>query len=169
VKLACLSACSLYFWICDLLFRFYRIRNFGAGRSPRRISDWTLSVGRLALMSSSQISLLPSWFDSSRSRSVSIETRRCPRFDSCAPAHIDLSVCPSMSLAPRGSILAPTLVALPSISEIPFLNSWFPDYSLLIPFILNPIAPNCSASNFVCSVVSLPSGGRTLAHSGSFA
>jgi hypothetical protein len=25
---------------------------------------------------------------------------RCPRFDSCAPAHIDLSVCPSMSLAP---------------------------------------------------------------------
>ena len=24
---------------------------------------------------------------------------RCPRFDSCAPAHFDLSVCPSMSLA----------------------------------------------------------------------
>ncbi len=40
----------------------------------------------------------------------------CPRFDSCAPAHIDLSVCPSMSLAPRGSILAPTLVTLPSMS-----------------------------------------------------
>jgi hypothetical protein len=24
---------------------------------------------------------------------------RCPRFDSCAPAHFDLSVCPSMLLA----------------------------------------------------------------------
>jgi len=43
----------------------------------------------------------------------------CPRFDSCAPAHIDLSVCPSMSLAPRGSILAPTLVTLPSMPTAP--------------------------------------------------
>ena len=33
---------------------------------------------------------------------------RFPRFDSCAPAHVDLSVFPSMSLAPRGSILAAT-------------------------------------------------------------
>ena len=39
---------------------------------------------------------------------------RCPRFDSCAPAHFDLSVCPSMLLAsPRLHSLAPTLVALP--------------------------------------------------------
>ena len=29
-----------------------------------------------------------------------LKLARCPRFDSCAPAHIDLSVCPSMSLAP---------------------------------------------------------------------
>jgi hypothetical protein len=29
-----------------------------------------------------------------------------PRFDSCAPAYIDLSVCPSMSLAPRSSIVS---------------------------------------------------------------
>jgi hypothetical protein len=43
----------------------------------------------------------------------------CPRFDSCAPAHVDLSVCPAMSLAPRGSILAPTLVTLPSMSLNP--------------------------------------------------
>jgi hypothetical protein len=33
-----------------------------------------------------------------RSRSV-LKLVRCPHFDSCAPAHFDLSVCPSMSLA----------------------------------------------------------------------
>jgi len=40
--------------------------------------------------------------------------------DSCAPAHFDLSVCPSMSLAaPRLHSLAAALVALPSISLFP--------------------------------------------------
>src|SRR2546421_8483047 len=61
---------------------------------------------------------------------------RCPRFDSCAPAHFDLSVCPSMLLAsprlhsrsyPRHFyvdhshclVLAPaTLAALPSTRAI---------------------------------------------------
>jgi len=61
-----------------------------------------LLVATLATLPS--MSLIPS---------APLKLVRCPHFDSCAPAHIDLSVCPSMSLAPRGSILAPTLVAYP--------------------------------------------------------
>jgi len=44
----------------------------------------------------------------------------CPRFDSCAPAHFDLSGLPIyVAQRPRGSILAPTLVTLPSMSLNP--------------------------------------------------
>jgi len=84
------------------------IPGFGAGSVIETRSLPNLLVATLATLPS--MSLIPS---------APLKLVRCPRFDSCAPAHIDLSVCPSMSLAPRGSILAPTLVALPSMSLIP--------------------------------------------------
>src|SRR5207248_10747075 len=77
---------------------------------------------------------------------------RCPRFDSCAPAHFDLSVCPSMLLAsprlhsrsyPRHFyvdhshclVLAPaTLAALPSTRALPDRDVFYvpcPTHSIL--------------------------------------
>src|SRR5438034_11759890 len=47
-----------------------------------------------------------------------LKLAHCPT-DSCAPAHFDLSVCPSMSLAsPRLHLLVATLATLPSMSLI---------------------------------------------------
>src|SRR5437764_5311606 len=43
-------------------------------------------------------------FHDLRLDSRTFETRFASRFDSCAPAHFDLSVCPSMSHVSRGSI-----------------------------------------------------------------
>jgi hypothetical protein len=63
--------------------------------------------------------------------------------------------------------LASTLVALPSISLIPFRSIQLSDF-VPMPDIPNSIACNSVASNFACFLVSSTSGGRTLVHSGSF-
>src|SRR4030095_12377244 len=47
----------------------------------------------------------------------------CPRFDSRAPAHSTSRFAHPCCSRPRGSILAATLVALPSVSLIPRLHS----------------------------------------------
>src|SRR6266404_8771625 len=41
----------------------------------------------------------PRTFRGGRALCFQLKLIRCPRFDSCAPAHFDLSVCPSMLLA----------------------------------------------------------------------
>jgi hypothetical protein len=59
------------------MFRFRRIRKFGAGRWTLSSGRWTLSVGRLLLFSSKIFSLVPS----------SIETQSLPSLLRCYARH----------------------------------------------------------------------------------